>query len=435
MAGKYNFISLFCVIIALSGCTTLETVDIPEWVYNKGDSVEVLNGDFAGQVGRIVGYNAQRTQYTLEFGYGFSGDFDRQRIVRSFEWTQLRRGVHIPRRSVSFNENDHVEIIQGLLAGKTGRVVRVNSLLNQYVISLDGDIHEAREFHADELKLWTEKPPSAESKIPPTIAVVPFTGFEVDDDLGETLAWQLANIPDIAKSYTPVPSTFNIRRKTNDELYLNYNQVNYSPALDIGEKLNTDYIMTGYLCMVGSQNVVLVVLLDKNGRLVSGDYKSYLNTQQIPTFFPSMIKKMLQAAEKNTAAEKPRLAVRTIAYPRHDDIKPSDAEVLSNLLAADIANFGKFAVFPRDGNETIKSTLENEEEKSIEKSIEDKTKKTPAEYVLSGKIALFNTKNQFLAEIVRVDNSMLKTAGAVDFGTVEDAMSKMYRLAGEISAR
>jgi hypothetical protein len=413
--------ALLCAVMAvITGCATRTAV--PERVFNIGDMVIVISGELSGIPGKITEADRSHTTYTVDFG-------DRTNARRMY-WNQLQL---VSRRPSTFSEGDTLVVTDGALHGKVGRVVTVYSHLDEYVLQFSDGVQAGR-FYAEQLKAWTPAAAATAVAAPLKAAFVPFTGMGIDNDHGETFAWHLANIPDIAKKYTIVPLTPNIRRKTNEELYMDYNHVNYSPALDISEKLETDYVFAGYSCKVGDRSVILIVMLEgKTGRLIAGDYQPYLNTQQIPAFFPAMVKKILSSAEKNAGGEKPRLAVRTIAYPA-EGIEPADAEVLSNLLAADIANLGSFAVFPRDAvSDSILVTLENEH-KSDTEITPDKTTKTKADYVLSGKISFFNTKNQFVAEVVGVANNVRKTGASIDFGTIEDALEKIRRLAEALNS-
>lgn len=398
---------------ALSGCSSVPVA--PERVFNVGDAVVVIAGDLSGSTGRVVDADASRAWYTV--------DFENHIQARRLYWNQLDNARRSAR--TTFAEGDRVVVYEGALAGKVGRVARVYPLLDDYMLQFDDGVQAGR-FYATQLRLWTPPPAAAAQSAnaayePPKVLIVPFSGAVLGADVGETFAWHLANLPDITKNYTVVPFTANIRRKTSDELLLDYEHVYYSPALDMSEQLNADYVFTGYTRSVGSQSLLLLVMLEaKTGRLVAGDWQSFLNTQQIPGFFPVMVKKILAAAEKNTKAERPKLAVRTISIP--GGIEPAAAEALSSLLAIEIANNGMFSVYPRDALDAQRAEGA------------DKTAATKADYVLSGKIASFNTKNQFLAEVVRVENNVLKTGASIDFGTVEDALSKIRKLAGTLTS-
>jgi ribosomal protein L24 len=408
--------------MSAAGCGSVPTA--PERVFNVGDFVKIVSGDLAGLTGRITTADAARQWYTV--------DFESTVQARRFFWNQLQS---LQSFTATFKEGDRVIVTNGALSGKTGKIIRVYDPFDDYTIQLDDGVQAGR-FSANQLKSWTQEA-IVKDQIK-TAAVVSFTGPDIDADSGETFAWHLANVPDISKKYKMSPVTPNIQKKRHDEKLLNYNSVYYSEALAISEQLDTDYVFTGYVCRLGRQNIVLIVMLDgKTGRLVAGDYKSFLNTQQIPAQFPAMVKKIISAADKNTAAEKPAVAVRTIAVS-NTGIEAADANILSNLLAADIANSGVFAIFPRDALKELQAAreaaaLDTDGAVVEETGLVDKTTLTKTDFVLSGKIAMFNTKNQFLAEVIGVESNILIAGASIDFGTVEDAFGKIRQLAGSLT--
>ena len=419
-------IFIFIILISAAGCGSVPSA--PERVFNIGDFVKIVSGELSGLTGRITTADAARQWYTV--------DFEDHVQARRFFWNQLQS---LQSFTSTFKEGDRVIVTAGALSGKTGKIVRVYEPFDDYSIQFDDGVQAGRLF-ASQLKAWVQEPAAPGKPQVRTAAVVPFTGPLIDADSGETFAWHLANIPDISKKYKMAPVTPNTQKKRRDEKLLNYNPVYYSEALLASEQLDTDFVFTGYVCRLGRQNVILIVMLDgKTGQLVAGDYKQFLNTQQIPALFPDMVKKIISAAEKNISSEKPALAVRTIAVP-NDGIPAADAQILSNLLAADMANSGAFAIFPRDAIKEARTAyrapaLEADGAAAVEENVfVDKTTLTKTEYVLSGKIAMFNTKNQFLAEVIGVETNILVAGASVDFGTVEDAFGKMRLLAGSLTA-
>ena len=430
MLIKKNIYRIFILIALISsaGCGSIPAA--PERVFNVGEFVKIVSGDLAGLTGRITSADAARQWYTV--------DFDNHIQARRFFWNQLQ---NLQSFTSTFKEGDRIIVINGALSGKTGKIVRVYNPFDDYAIQFDDGV-QAERFYANQLRAWTQEV-VVKDQIK-TAAVVSFSGLDISADTGETFAWHLANIPDISKKYKMSPITPNIQKKRRDEKLLNYNQVYYSEALLASEQLDTDFVFTGYVCKLGRHNVILIVMLDgKTGRLVAADYKQFLNTQQIPALFPEMVKKIISVADRNTITEKPAIAIRTIAIP-NAGIGTADAQILSNLLAADIANSGAFAVFPRDALKELSlarqaavSETDGAESAAAPAAVEpifvDKTTLTKTDYVLSGKIAMFNTKNQFLAEVIGVESNILIAGASFDFGTVEDAFGKIRQLAGSLS--
>jgi hypothetical protein len=132
------------------------------------------------------------------------------------------------------------------------------------------------------------KAPEVKPVILPRLAVLPFiSGGAVADDLEETFAWRLANIPDIQKHYNIVPITPQIRKNIKQEQ-------TYNSAFDAGEEVHADYVMVSFVKALARQWVLYTVIMDvQTKELIAGDYKKIDFLDDIPLQFPAMTARMM----------------------------------------------------------------------------------------------------------------------------------------------
>jgi formylglycine-generating enzyme required for sulfatase activity len=111
-----------------------------------------------------------------------------------------------------------------------------------------------------------------------------------------------------------------------------------------------------------------------------------------------------------------------------------EAEILSQLLCADIANSGKYAVLPR--LKTIETLMDTENLKRANltdpANITSIGALTGADYVLAGNIISQGANgNILLARILSVDNSSLQAGGDIEYKILSDG----YKLVEDLSYR
>jgi hypothetical protein len=266
----------------------------------------------------------------------------------------------------------------------------------------------------------------------PRLAVLPFiSGGAIADDLEETFAWRLANIPDIRKHYNIVPITPQIRKNIKQEK-------TYNSAFDAGQEVRADYVMVSFVKALARQWVMYIVIMDvQTKELITGDYKKIDFLDDIPLQFPAMTARMMGAVSKKRT-NVPKLAVDVCKIPPLGNIKADVPAVLTQLLANEMANNGMFRVFPRTDNIDAATIAYEKERTSAKNVVIDKTDLTAADFVLSCKISSLTTPPnppfEMLGEIVDISNNRLLTGSHVAFDMIEDAPDYIVKLGKSLSS-
>jgi hypothetical protein len=255
------------------------------------------------------------------------------------------------------------------------------------------------------------------------MAVLPIVGL--DEDTAETLAWHIANQDAVHKNFNIVPITPVIRKNVLTEQ-------SYDSFFNAGEDVHSDYILASFARTVGYEKIFFTLILDVHTKQqLAGDYRKYSDYQQLTSFFPSMTRKMVTVfnARKTDA---PKLSVEVMAFPAKG-VSPNDAIVLTQLLAINVANTNVYNVFPRTENIDA-AMLEYETRRTTAKKVFiDKSDITASELVLSSKIALFGGQNQVLAEIITLQNDVLKRGAHINFINIEDTPELLNKLAFSVT--
>jgi hypothetical protein len=269
--------------------------------------------------------------------------------------------------------------------------------------------------------------PKPEAVFLPRLAILPFiTGNVIQDDIEETFAWRLANIPDIQKVYQIVPITPQIRKNIKQEQ-------TYHSAFDAGQEVHADFVMVSFVKPIGSQWIFYIVIMDvKTKELITGDFRKFDFLDEIPQHFTAMTKKMMTIAG-NKKKNLPKLAVDVFTLPPINSLKSDTPAVLTQLLANEMANNDIFSVFPRTDNIDAASAAYEKERASPNSAVINHTDQTAAEYVLSCKISSLTSPPMspfdMFGEIIRINDNRLLRGNHISFDIIEDAPEYIAKLA------
>jgi hypothetical protein len=339
----------------------------------------------------------------------------------------------------AFVVGDRVSVVGGNYTQSTGTVIGVNMDSDSYRVRLVNKIDPViiRSSFLKKINDIGEQEPAApaqnqnvlQAPTPPRgsvtarIAVLPIVGL--DEDTAETIAWHLANQELIHKTFNVVPITPVIRRNVLTEQ-------SYDSFFIAGEDVHADYILASFARSIGCEKIFFTLILDVHTKQqLAGDYRKYSDFRQLTSFFPSMTRKMVTVFNaRKTDAQK--LSVELMAFPARG-VNPNDAIVLTQLLAIQVANTNVYNVFPRTENIDA-AMLEYETRRSSAKRVFlDKSDVTASQLVLSSKIAVFEEQNQVLAEIVTLQNDVLKRGAHINFLNIEDTPELLNKLAYSVT--
>jgi TolB-like protein len=178
----------------------------------------------------------------------------------------------------------------------------------------------------------------------PRLAILPFTGSNAEE--AEALAEFFSFEPEITRNFTPVPRTRAVENIMKEQRFQRSGLTDSDTISELGKQMNADYVLAGHITSLGQSKLLLITIIHvEQLRQVAGDYREYRRIEETEAFLPGMARRMA-AASRQDASRLPRLAVLPF-NPLSSGVNEGDAEVLSQILATDIANSGKYAVFPR----------------------------------------------------------------------------------------
>jgi hypothetical protein len=267
------------------------------------------------------------------------------------------------------------------------------------------------------------------------LAVLPFIGL--DREIGEMLAWELGNLEDIRLDFSVVPLTPNMLRFVKEEQQIqripNSNSVGASTVgigvarPEGGPLFDRDYVAVGIVRSIGGQNLLCILILDtRTGQQMAGDYRLFTTPESISNLLPDMAKIIVSAAKRDTRSF-PKMAIRPLAVSA-PGVTEEDADFLTQLLAASLANNGPYQVYPRTANiELVLTELQNQNPSMVNATKEFSNRQN-TEYILGGKIGAISGSNRMYAEITRVDSNILKIGAQVNYDALTDSFSRVAEL-------
>ncbi|MDR0382926.1 MAG: hypothetical protein LBH50_02960 [Spirochaetaceae bacterium] len=275
------------------------------------------------------------------------------------------------------------------------------------------------------------KPNTISPESLPRLAVLPFiSGDAIEDDLEETFAWQLANVPEIQKFYLIVPITPQIRKNIKQEQ-------TYNSAFEAGTEVYADFVMVTFVRSIGNQWFFYIMIMNvKTKELITGDCRKFDYLDEISQCLASMVTKMMNVVS-HKKQNMPKLAVDVFKLPPINNLKPDTATALTQILASEMANNSMFSIFPRTDNIDMASMAYEKEQTSSKDAVVDTSYLTAAEYVLSCKISSLTSPPappfDMLGEILLIDNNQLIAGSHISFDAIEDAPEYMAKLAKALS--
>ncbi|MDR1325837.1 MAG: hypothetical protein LBK00_07375 [Treponema sp.] len=258
----------------------------------------------------------------------------------------------------------------------------------------------------------------------PRLAILPFTGSTAEN--GETIAMLLSNRSEIQNVFTVVPRTSITNAISKEAQFQRSGLIGFDTLSKIGNDLKVDFVVAGYTQQFADRNLVLINVINVHTlQQVAGDYREYTRVEDISALIPEMAKKI--AGIKRDDANKARLAVFPFDMPQGT---VQDAEILAQILAIDIANSGKYAVFPR--TQTIAQVLEEHKQPSDlsdPDSIRELGTAVGTNYVLAGLARNLESTKLFFVEILDVEKRSLVTGSQVEYQSISNGLMLIPELA------
>jgi tetratricopeptide (TPR) repeat protein len=267
----------------------------------------------------------------------------------------------------------------------------------------------------------------------PRLAILPFTGVDTED--AETIAEFFSYEDAIRRVFTPVPRTRAVETLVKEQEFQRSGLTDSDTIAELGKQLNADYVLAGHIAALGETKLLLITIIDvKELQQIAGDYREYSRIEDVVDILPGMAERIAQAARQDLSGLQ-RLAVLPFNV-LSSGMDQQDAELLAQLLATELANSGRYAVFPRTS--AIERVME---EHHIERSgmtdpesIRAIGEAVNAQYVLSANVRRLGTDNYFSASILHVVEASMGEGSREKYRDVSDGLDIMPKMARVLSS-
>ncbi|MDR1232231.1 MAG: penicillin-binding protein activator LpoB [Spirochaetaceae bacterium] len=270
----------------------------------------------------------------------------------------------------------------------------------------------------------------------PRLGILPFTGGTGGD--GNTMANLFANSRELQQGFVIVPRTSSVDTIMQEQQFQRSGITDSDRIAELGKQMNAEYVVSGHIASLGNANLLLISIVDvKTMQQTAGDYREYNRIEEVRSLFPSMAANIIASIQGQSGPSGAALAVLPLNI-QDPTVRQGDAEILARILATDIANGHKYAVFPRTS--TINAVL-NRERQIQNSSMTDRAtmieigKATNAEYVLAGTISKLGRMNLFDVKILHIESGAQVEGGGADreYADLSDGIELMSALATDIT--
>jgi formylglycine-generating enzyme required for sulfatase activity/TolB-like protein len=264
----------------------------------------------------------------------------------------------------------------------------------------------------------------------PRLAILPFTGAVADD--AESIAEFFSYEDEINRVFTPVPRTRAVENLVKEQQFQRSGLTDSDTIAELGKQLNADYVLAGHVASLGSSKLLLITIINvKELQQIAGDYREYQRIEDTIDILPDMAKRIGEAARQDTGRRNlPRLAVLPFNV-LSSGMDQGDAELLAQILATELANSGRYAVFPRTS--AIERVMEEHHiERSgmtDQESIRAIGEAVNAQYVLSASVRRLGADNYFSASILHIVEASQGQGAREKYRDVSDGLTLMPRMA------
>jgi len=272
----------------------------------------------------------------------------------------------------------------------------------------------------------------------PVLAILPFTGDNPED--ATTLAEFFSFQDEIQRTFTVVPRIpDHIQNMMREHQFQRSGLTDSDTIAELGRQMNADYVLAGHITSLGAgadrSNLLLITVIHvEEFRQAAGDLRVFQRIEETVDFLPAMAQRIAAASMQDSSRLR-RLAVLPF-NPLTSGIDERDAEVLAQILATDIANSGRFAVFPRTS--AIETAMR---EHNIQRggmtdpdSIRRIGEAVNAQYVLSANARRLGADSFFSASILNITRGDQQVGSMQRYRNVSDGIGLMYYLAWELVA-
>ncbi|MDR0569072.1 MAG: formylglycine-generating enzyme family protein [Spirochaetaceae bacterium] len=263
------------------------------------------------------------------------------------------------------------------------------------------------------------------------LTAVPFTDERTPEKGGDedTLVVLLANHEEIRNAFTVIPpaGTFSgiIQeiQSGSGNTGLGYGSVN---------RFNADLVLSVHTRKVKNTNLALISLVNTETlQLISGYYLQYQAVRDVRPLLSDIIKRLYPGPAMDPDAEKLTVMPPYTAMPQDAAFGKEEAGILSEALTIELANSGKYAVFPWDLTRTPEPKVPYSG--IIDPAvIQAMGKLTGSQYILTGDLLNLGTTNLFRTGIVQTEEGSFISEGDIEYRYIPEELGLLPELASKL---
>jgi TolB-like protein len=267
-----------------------------------------------------------------------------------------------------------------------------------------------------------------------SLALLPFTGGAEGD--GEYIVSEFARQPALRNAFNKVtlvtPTTVAVMQFEH-KFQRDSGMTDADSILELGKKLNAAYVIAGYITRLGTQNLVLVSILDvERLQQVAGDYRTYRRIEEVDTIIPDIAARLAALLQRDTA-DLPGLSVPP--FEISTGVNENDSQVLAQILSCELANGDRYAVLPR--TDTLERVMEEHERQRSGETDQDRVKRLGAgrnaQFVLSGAVARLGQLNKYSTDILNIEDGSFIDGYSEQYNDFAEGIDLMPKLAASLN--
>jgi len=236
-----------------------------------------------------------------------------------------------------------------------------------------------------------------------SLAVFAFTGGSASD--GEAIASSLTRqtvLRDAFNRTTLITRSTIAAMNFEQRFQRDSGLTDADTIFELGKQLNASHVIAGYITRLGDRNLVIVSIMDVESlQQIAGDYRTYMNIEEISALIPEIAQKLAAAVPRNTS-NLPGLSVPPFNIA--SGVNRNDAMVLAQILSCELANGNKYAVLPR--TDSVEAVLAEQRRQRDGTTDQERIRRLGAgrnaQYVLSGSVQRLGTMNMFTTDILNI---------------------------------
>jgi len=273
--------------------------------------------------------------------------------------------------------------------------------------------------------------PSLEAQAKKRLAILPFSGGSGQD--GETVSILLASQPALFDVFTVLPRNSAIDSIMGEQQFQRQSGLINSDAISrIGQMNTADFVVSGHIAKLTDTNLIIISIIDVTEiQQVAGVYRTYKTIEDVRGLLPGMSRSLADASRKNFQ-NLPGLAIPSFYIPQN--VNSNDAMVLAQILATEIVNLGKYAVFPR--NSSMEDVIKEHQFQRSGQTAGAKVLGTSQkiDFILSSSVVSLGNTNLFASQILDIEGGNLVKGADRSYQNISDGINKnlMKELADEL---